>query len=111
MARSLDLYWRLVVYLRNDAESGRSCAAIPTGLTWIDDAEHIVVVRRSETTADVVEVVERYGDRNRVTAIRGDVAFPLAELSGRVVHLSFADESSIVQARFAATWLKTHRAS
>ena len=47
-------------YLRNDAGLGRTRAAIPTELTWVDDDEHIVVISRSGTTADVVEVVERY---------------------------------------------------
>ena len=46
-------------YLRNDAGLGRTRAAIPTELTWMDDDEHIVVISRSGTTADVVEIVEQ----------------------------------------------------
>lgn len=98
-------------YLRNDAGLGRTRAAIPTELTWIDDDEHIVVISRSGTTADVVEVVERYRGTHRITAILGDLDTPLGELCDRVVHLGFADETSIVQTRFATTVLTTLRAS
>lgn len=98
-------------YLRNDAGLGRTRAAIPTELTWIDDDEHIVVISRSGTTADVIEVVERYRDTHRITAILGDTDTPLGTLCTRIVHLGFADEKSIVQTRFATTVLTTLRAS
>lgn len=98
-------------YLRNDAGLGRTRAAIPTELTWIDDDEHIVVISRSGTTADVVEVVERYKDTHRITAILGDLETPLGELCDRIVHLGFADETSVVQTRFATTGLTTLRSS
>src|SRR5690349_10098216 len=98
-------------YLRNDAGIGRTRAAIPTELTWIDDDEHIVVISRSGTTADVIEVVEKYRDTHRITAILGDVDTPLGALCSRIVHLGFADEKSIVQTRFATTVLTTLRAS
>ncbi|GLI26481.1 hypothetical protein ARHIZOSPH14_07230 [Agromyces rhizosphaerae] len=98
-------------YLRNDAGLGRTRAAIPSELTWVDDDEHIVVISRSGTTADVVDIVERYGSTHRITAILGDVDTPLGELCDRIVHLGFADETSIVQTRFATTVLTVLRAS
>lgn len=99
-------------YLRNDAGLGRTRAAIPSELTWVDDDEHLVVISRSGTTADVVEIVERYGDTHRITAILGDVETPLGRLcADRTVRLGFADEQSIVQTRFATTVLTALRAS
>lgn len=98
-------------YLRNDANIGRTRAAIPTELNWVDDDEHIVVISRSGTTSDVIEIVEQYKDTHTITAILGDVATPLGELCDRIVHLGFADEKSIVQTRFATTVLTTLRAS
>ncbi|MGF2950057.1 SIS domain-containing protein [Microbacterium alcoholitolerans] len=99
-------------YLRNDAGLGRTRAAIPSELDWIDDDEHIVVISRSGTTADVVELVERYGATHRVTAIIGDADTALGRLcADRTVHLAFADEKSIVQTRFATTGLTVLRAS
>lgn len=98
-------------YLRNDATIGRTRAAIPTELTWVDPDEHIVVISRSGTTADVVDVVERFRATHRITAILGDLDTPLGELCERIVHLGFADEQSIVQTRFATTVLTTLRAS
>ncbi|WP_435748930.1 SIS domain-containing protein [Microbacterium sp. PMB16] len=99
-------------YLRNDAGLGRTRAAIPSELDWIDDDEHIVVISRSGTTADVVELVERYGATHRITAILGDTNTALGLLcADRTVHLDFADEKSIVQTRFATTGLTALRAS
>ncbi|WP_144876263.1 SIS domain-containing protein [Microbacterium sp. 1.5R] len=99
-------------YLRNDAGLGRTRAAIPSELDWVDDDEHIVVISRSGTTLDVVELVERYGETHRITAILGDTDTPLGRLcADRTVHLGFADEQSIVQTRFATTVLTVLRAS
>lgn len=98
-------------YLRNDANIGRTRAAIPTELTWVDDDEHIVVISRSGTTADVIDIVERYQGTHRITAIIGDLDTPLGELCDRRIHLGFADEKSVVQTRFATTVLTTLRAS
>lgn len=99
-------------YLRNDAGLGRTRAAIPRELDWIDDDEHIIVISRSGTTADVVELVERYRDTHRITAILGDTDTPLGRLCAeRTVHLGFADEKSVVQTRFATTGLTVLRAS
>jgi fructoselysine-6-P-deglycase FrlB-like protein len=98
-------------YLRNDGGLGRTRAAIPTELTWVDDDEHIVVISRSGTTADVIDVVERYRDTHTITAILGDLETPLGEICDRIVDLGFADEISIVQTRFATTVLTTLRTS
>ncbi|MEV4737597.1 MULTISPECIES: SIS domain-containing protein [unclassified Microbacterium] len=99
-------------YLRNDAGLGRTRAAIPSELDWIDDDEHIIVISRSGTTVDVVDLVEKYGNTHRVTAILGDTDTALGRLCAeRTVHLGFADEKSIVQTRFATTVLATLRAS
>lgn len=98
-------------YLRNDAGAGRTRAAIPSELTWVDDDEHIVVISRSGTTADVIDIVERYRDTHRITAVLGDVDTPLGHLCHRIVHLGFADETSIVQTRFASTVLTVLRDS
>ncbi|MRX44755.1 SIS domain-containing protein [Agromyces kandeliae] len=99
-------------YLRNDAGLGRTRAAIPSEVTWVDPDEHLVVVSRSGTTADVVDFVERHRSTNRITAIIGDVETPLGRLcADRTVHLDFADERSIVQTRFATTGLTVLRAS
>lgn len=98
-------------YLRGDAGLGRTRAAIPSEVTDVDADEHLLVISRSGTTADVIEVVERHRSTHRITAILGDVDTPLGRLCDRVVHLGFADERSIVQTRFATTVLTALRAS
>lgn len=98
--------------LRNDRGQGRTRAAIPSELDWIDDDEHVVVISRSGTTADVIDVVRRIHGTHRITGIIGDVDTELGRLcADRTVHLGFADERSIVQTRFATTVLTTLRAS
>ncbi|WP_426517396.1 SIS domain-containing protein [Diaminobutyricibacter sp. McL0618] len=97
--------------LRNDAGLGRTRAAIPSELNWVDDDEHIVVISRSGTTADVVTLVEKYRNTHTITAILGDVDTPLGQLCDRIIHLGFADEESVVQTRFATTVLTTFRSS
>ena len=99
-------------YLRGDAGLGRTRGAIPSELTWLDDDEHIVIISRSGTSADAVELVERFGGTHRITAVLGDIDTRLGELcKGRIVHLGFADEQSVVQTRFATTALTILRAS
>ncbi|GAA1584416.1 SIS domain-containing protein [Leucobacter aridicollis] len=99
-------------YLRNDAGLGRTRAAIPRELNWVDDDEHIVVISRSGTTADVIALVEKYRDTHRITALLGGLDTELGRLcEGRVVDLGFADEQSVVQTRFATTGLTALRNS
>ncbi len=98
-------------YLRNDAGLGRTRAAIPSELTWVDDDEHLVVISRSGTTADVIGIVERFQATHRITAILGDIDTPLGVMCDRRIHLGFADERSIVQTRFATTVLTVLRSS
>ncbi len=98
-------------YLRGDAGLGRSRAAIPTELDAVHPDDHIVVISRSGTTADVIEIVEKYRHTHRITALLGDLDTELGRLCDRVIDLSFADEQSIVQTRFASTVLTTLRAS
>lgn len=97
--------------MRNRAGLGRTRAAVPAELDWLDDDEHIVLLSRSGTTGDVVDLARKYRDTRRVTAILGDTHTPLADLCDRVVALAFADERSVVQTRFATTALTCLRRS
>jgi CRISPR-associated protein Cas5a/b/c len=69
----------------------------------------VVVISRSGTTTEVVRFLERVKGPRRVALVSFD-GTPVAEAADDVVPLSFADERSIVQTRFATTALAVLRA-
>jgi fructoselysine-6-P-deglycase FrlB-like protein len=73
--------------------------------------DRVVALTRSGTTSEVVELLARFEGRVPTTAVLGDVATPAAEHAAEVVDLSFADEQSVVQTRFATTTLALFRAA
>lgn len=74
----------------------------------------VVVLSRSGTTTEVVDLMERLRDRTpetRVVALTADDASPVAQLATHPVVLSHASERSVVQTRFATTSLALLRAA
>lgn len=96
---------------RNTLGLGRTRAAVPTEIPYLDSAETLVALSRSGTTTDVVRVIDRLGDTMQVIGIVGEAGTPVAERCPRLVHLGHADERSVVQTRFATTALLVLRAS
>jgi fructoselysine-6-P-deglycase FrlB-like protein len=71
----------------------------------------IVAITRSGTTTEVLELLEGVRGRIRTVGLVGDPNTPLVDLVDDVVKLSFADERSVVQTRFATTALAFLRTS
>ena len=71
----------------------------------------IVAITRSGTTTEVLELLDGVRGRIRTVGIVGDPSTPLVDLVDDVVRLTFADELSVVQTRFATTALAFLRAS
>ena len=74
----------------------------------------IVAISRSGTTTEVIELLDavRSGKRRpRTIALVGAPGTPLPELADDTILLPFADETSVVQTRFATTALALMRAS
>ncbi|GAA3053381.1 SIS domain-containing protein [Actinokineospora globicatena] len=71
--------------------------------------DRVVVITRSGTTTEVVELLERTDAPT--TVITGVEGSPAAEAADEVVLLDFADEKSVVQTQFATTALAYLRAS
>lgn len=65
----------------------------------------VVAISRSGTTTEVLDAVRRVPPATRVLAITAVAEGPLTELVRDRVVLSFADERSIVQTRFATSTL------
>jgi len=71
----------------------------------------IVAITRSGTTTEVLELLDGVRGRIRTVGLVGDPNTPLVDLVDDVVRLTFADELSVVQTRFATTALAFLRVS
>jgi fructoselysine-6-P-deglycase FrlB-like protein len=78
------------------------------------DYDAIVALSRSGTTTEVIELIDGLRGRSRrprTIAVVGAPETPLLRLVDDAVLLAFADETSVVQTRFATTALALMRAS
>lgn len=73
--------------------------------------DRIIAITRSGTTTEVLEVLRRVRGATPTTVVLGDLDTPAPEAAGAVVDLSFADERSVVQTRFATSALVLFRAA
>ena len=73
--------------------------------------DRVLVITRSGTTTEVLELLGQLRDGVPTLAITADPATPVREVADRVVGLDFADERSVVQTRFATSTLALLRAS
>lgn len=73
--------------------------------------DRIIAITRSGTTTEVLDVLRSIRRSIPTTAVLGDLSSPAAEVADQVVDLSFADETSVVQTRFATSALMLFRAA
>ena len=71
--------------------------------------DRAIAISRSGTSVELLVAVQQLPESLPVTAVLGDVKTPLADGRYDVVDLGFADESSLVQTRFATTVLSLLR--
>jgi fructoselysine-6-P-deglycase FrlB-like protein len=67
--------------------------------------DRVVVLSRSGTTTEILELQSRISDLMPVVVITADGDSPVARGAAAVITLDFADEQSVVQTRFATTEL------
>jgi fructoselysine-6-P-deglycase FrlB-like protein len=67
--------------------------------------DRVIVITRSGTTTEVIELLDNLDGVCPTTVITADPAQPAAALATHVIALEFADEQSVVQTRFATTAL------
>jgi fructoselysine-6-P-deglycase FrlB-like protein len=72
--------------------------------------EQVLVLSRSGTTTEIVQLLDRLHGTVPTVAIVGDAATPVGRAADTVIELPFADEESVVQTRFATTELALLRA-
>lgn len=73
--------------------------------------DRVVAITRSGTTTEVVDLLGELRGRIPTAVVLGDLDTPAAGAVDTVVDLSFADEQSVVQTRFATSTLALFRAA
>lgn len=73
--------------------------------------DRVVALTRSGTTTEVVELVRRIRGRIPTVAVTADLSTPVVEVADQTIDLTFADEQSVVQTRFATTTLALFRSA
>ncbi|MDX3694400.1 SIS domain-containing protein [Streptomyces europaeiscabiei] len=96
--------------LRESAGHGETDAfpasEMPAGRAY----DRVVALTRSGTTSEVLELLGRMRGRTPTVAVTADPATPVMDVADAAVVLDFADETSVVQTRFATTELVLLRA-
>ena len=98
--------------LREDSGQGETDAFAASENRLARAYDHVVVISRSGTTTEVLEVLE--GLRGRAvttTAIVATPGTPMTTVADRVILLPEVDEQSVVQTRFATSTLALLRAT
>lgn len=97
--------------LRNEHHHGRTRAAVPAEIPYVDDAETILVLSRSGTTTDLIKAANTLRSSHRVVGLVGTPDTPLVDVCHDVIDLSYANELAVVQTRFATTAFTLLRAT
>ena len=98
--------------LREGSGAGYTDAHAASEFPLERDYDHVVVISRSGTTTEVVELLEALGARGRdTTAIVATAGTPIPALAKHQLMMGEVDEQSVVQTRFATTTLALLRAT
>lgn len=97
--------------LRTRGGLGRTRAAVPAELVEAEPEETVVLLSRSGTTGDVLRVARTLAGRHRTVAVVGTAGSPIDLVADTHLLLDWADETSVVQTRFATTALTAFRTS
>ena len=99
-----------VARAREDSGHGETDAFVASEMPAGRDYALILAISRSGTTTEVVRCLHALPEGAHSTAISAVPGTPVPEATTRAVLLPFADETSIVQTRFATTALALLRA-
>ncbi len=100
-----------VAALRESRGIGETDAFVASEMPTARRYDLVVAISRSGTTTEVVRALAALPDGTPSLAISAVAQTPVVAAAGDAVLLPFADESSIVQTRFATTVLALMRAS
>ncbi|MPV51074.1 SIS domain-containing protein [Pseudactinotalea sp. HY160] len=97
--------------LRERAGLGETDAFVGSEPLLERDYDLVVAISRSGTTSEIITAMSAIAGRIPVLAIVGAADTPIGRAADRVIETPFADETSVVQTRFATTALTLLRAS
>ncbi|GAA2789536.1 sugar isomerase [Saccharopolyspora taberi] len=95
--------------LREAGGSGRTDAFAASEMPADREYDHVVAITRSGTTTEVLRLLDALRGRAPITVLTANPA-GVAGVADEVVDLSFCDERSVVQTRFATSALAVLRA-
>jgi fructoselysine-6-P-deglycase FrlB-like protein len=96
--------------LREQAGHGETDAFQASEFPLARSYDRVVVITRSGTTTEVVDLLDALDGRSPTTVVTADPEQPAGTLATDVIALPFADERSVMQTRFATTALAVLRA-
>ena len=96
--------------LREAAGEGETDAFAASEMSRLVGYDRLVVLSRSGTTTEVLDLLERFPRDVPSFALTADGGTPIMDSADECVVLDFADERSVVQTRFATTALAFLRA-
>ena len=95
---------------REEAGHGETDAFAASEMPRARRYDRLLVLSRSGTTTEIVQLLSRLAGTVPTIAITAVAGTPVAQAADAVIELSFADEESVVQTRFATTELALLRA-
>ena len=95
---------------REAAGHGETDAFAASEMPVDRDYDRVLVLSRSGTTTEILQLLSRLRGRVPTVAITAVAGTPVAQAADAVIDLGFADEESVVQTRFATTELVLLRA-
>jgi len=95
---------------REEAGQGETDAFAASEMPAGRRYDRVLVLCRSGTTTEIVQLLDRLRGRVPTVAITAVGGTPVAQAADAVIELAFADEESVVQTRFATTELALLRA-
>ncbi|MCX5207010.1 SIS domain-containing protein [Streptomyces sp. NBC_00237] len=102
---------RAYAVLRERAGQGETDAHAASEAALARPYDRIVAITRSGTTTEVLSLLDEVHGRIPTVALTGVPDGPVADCADALVDLSFADERSVVQTRFANTSLQLLRSA
>lgn len=100
---------QVIASWREAAGLGESDAFTATETPIHRDYDRIVTITRSGTTTEVVELLAAVRGRIPTLTLTAVPTTPVADVADGLIDLSFADEQSVVQTRFATTTMMLFR--
>lgn len=100
---------QVIAAWRESAGLGESDAFTATETPLERRYDRLVTISRSGTTTEIVDVLQAVRGSTPTTVLTGVPGTPVTEVADDVVDLSFADEESVVQTRFATSAMALFR--